>query len=67
MKDKDRLLLYGWIKDFKENMGWSGAMIIPRNITKNISGQLITYPVEAAKGLRKTLLGAYKFKADNKN
>lgn len=67
MKDKDRLLLYGWIKDFKENMGWNGAMIIPRNITKNISGQLITYPVEAAKALRKTQLGAYKFKANNKN
>lgn len=65
MKDKDRLLLYGWIKDFKENMGWNGAMILPRTITSDNNGDLIIYPVDETKLLRKSQLGSYNVKANN--
>ena len=67
MHENNRILLYGWIKDFKEDMGWSGAMSIPRQITRDSNGGLLTYPVEEARALRKTLLGTYKFRAENKD
>jgi beta-fructofuranosidase len=65
MKDKDRLLLYGWIKDFKENMGWSGSIILPRTISSDNNGNLITFPVDETKGLRKHQFGTYNVKTNN--
>jgi len=41
-------------------------MSIPRQITRDSNGGLLTYPVEEARALRKTLLGTYKFRAEIK-
>lgn len=67
IKTRDRIILFAWIKGFKENMGWNGAMIIPRKISTNDKGHIITYPVKEAEYLRKKLLKTYRFNAEAKN
>ncbi len=50
--DKDRCILYGWIRGFKSGRGWNGCMSLPRVISLDEAGNLRQRPVPELSKLR---------------
>jgi beta-fructofuranosidase len=49
--DKGRRILIGWIRGFKNGLGWNGCFSLPRELTLLPDGHLSQYPIEETKQL----------------
>ncbi|MBD3241857.1 MAG: hypothetical protein GF331_14810 [Chitinivibrionales bacterium] len=47
-----RVVLFGWVKGFKEGMGWSGCQSLPRELSLDDEGALVQQPAREVESLR---------------
>lgn len=47
-----RHILWGWVRGFKEGLGWNGCLSLPRVVTQSADGRLIQQPAPELTALR---------------
>lgn len=52
MPPDGRVVLFGWVKGFKEHMGWSGCQSLPRELSLDGDGALVQTPAKEVESLR---------------
>ncbi len=52
MPPDGRVVLFGWVKGFKENMGWNGCQSLPRELALDSDNALVQTPAREVESLR---------------
>ncbi|HVJ83708.1 MAG TPA: glycoside hydrolase family 32 protein [Planctomycetia bacterium] len=64
VEDDGRCVMWGWIRDFRNGMGWNGCLTLPRVLSLSPGGKLMQTPLPKLATLRDKSVGPTDMKVD---